>query len=102
MRGDRLRSLLHTVFWVLGAVLVGGALHRSVVTGEVALTTPVVLVQLVVGLGLVVAGYALRPEPGWGTAGAAGGRGDEGEEGYDPELSPLGAAEAPRRDEDAE
>lgn len=86
----RLRSLLNTVLWVLGAVMIGGALNTSVVSGEAPLTAPGVLVQLAVGVGLVVVGYALRPSPE-----GLPGRSESGDtvakesEAYDPELSPI-------------
>lgn len=90
MTRSRWRSLLHSVLWVLGAVLIGGGLHRSIVTGETAVTTPVILAQLVVGLVFVVAGYALRTAPR-DRFGETEGEGEDrtGEE-YDPELSPTG------------
>lgn len=94
----RLRSLLNSVLWVLGAVMIGGALNTSVVAGEAPLTAPGILLQLGVGAALVVVGYAIRPRAE-GLPGRAGEEEPEEEQGaaYDPDLSPVGA-----RDDEAE
>lgn len=86
----RLRSLLNSVLWVLGAVMIGGALNTSVVTGSAPLTAPGVLLQIGIGTALVVLGYSLRPSPA-GLPGRT--ESDEPEEdgpAFDPELSPVG------------
>lgn len=84
----RARSLLHTVLVVLGALLVGQALHVSVVTGQASPAAPAVLGQFVVGLALIVGGYALGGRSPGADAAADG----DDEEAFDPDLSPLGDA----------
>jgi len=91
MISPRLRSLVNSVLWVLGAVMIGGALNTSVVAGEAPLTAPGVLTQLTVGVVLVVVGYALRPTPeGLPGRSVAEDPEPEGDDAFDPELSPLG------------
>lgn len=87
----RLKSLVNSVLWVLGAIMIGGALNTAVVAGEAPLTAPGVLLQLGVGAGLVVVGYALRPTPeGLPGRTEPDESSDEADAEFDPELSPLG------------
>lgn len=93
MNQSRLRSLVNSVLWVLGAVMIGGALNTSVVSGEAPLTAPGILVQLVVGVGLVIVGYALKPSPDGLPGRSESGETPEEDEAFDPDLSPVGAAD---------
>lgn len=85
---SRLKSLLNSVLWVLGAVMIGGALNTAVVSGEAPLTAPGILVQLGIGIGLVVVGYALRPRPD-GLPGRSDSDEADSEEIFEPSMSPL-------------
>lgn len=84
----RLRSLLNSILWVLGAVLIGGALNSSVVSGEASITAPGIVLQFVVGAGLLLVGYLIRP-----TSDTLPGRSEDADEerngSFDPALSPL-------------
>lgn len=95
----RLRSLVNSVLWVLGAVMMGGALNTSVVAGEAPLTAPGILLQLAVGAALVAVGYALRPRPDGlpGRSEPDEPAGDE-EAAFDPELSPVGSGRDDERE----
>lgn len=101
MTRGRLRSLLHSVLWVLGAVLIGGGLHRSIVTGEAAVTTPFILAQLGMGVAFVIVGHALRSSPRDRFREPEVARDDRAGETYDPDLSPTGTA-APGEDDASE
>jgi hypothetical protein len=85
-----------TFFLVIGALLVGDALHGSIVTSQYPVTSPASVVRWVVGLACIAVGARLRtpPEeyasmPSEESEGA--GAGETGAEtgDYDPELSPL-------------
>ncbi len=94
MTSPRFRSLVNTVLWVLGAVMIGGALNTSVVSGEAPVTAPDVLIQLAVGVGLVVVGYVLRPSPeGLPGRSESDDTAEADGEAFEPELSPAGATE---------
>lgn len=97
----KLRSLLNSFFWVLGAVLIGAALNVSVVTGQRDLFAPVVIAQFLVGIVMVVIAYALRSTPVVVQGGPRvnGDKSDEDE--FDPDLSPVGAT-YPSEDETSE
>ncbi|UPV99637.1 hypothetical protein M0R88_14075 [Halorussus gelatinilyticus] len=101
MTSVRLLAMLSTVLLVVGALLVGEALHGGVVTGEFAVTSPYVVLRIILGGIFIALGYRLRSpveeyvdmpsgEPN------RSGRDDEqspdpdqsGE--FDPEMSPLG------------
>ncbi|WP_435128471.1 hypothetical protein [Halobaculum sp. D14] len=121
MVSTRLLSLLSTVCLVVGALLVGEALHISLVTGEVAVTSAPAVIQFVGGAALVLVGYRARrpvaerrgllsdqadddaqsgqaaasstPEPSaTDAAGASGSAAAADESSFDPQLSPLGDA----------
>lgn len=101
MVSTRLLGMVSTVLLVVGALAVGEALHRTVVTGQAPITSPAVVVYVVVGLAAIFLGYrARRPvSERYALAGddeserdhsAPGDRAD-GEE-FDPAMSPLGDA----------
>jgi hypothetical protein len=113
MLSTRLLGLLSTVLLVVGALLVGQALHVSLVEGSVPVTSTRVLILVVLGSVLVALGYAARgpvaesygltsdaddradpdrpgaPSDGDGRR-SADGTPSEGEASFDPDLSPLG------------
>ena len=114
----RLLRLVSTVLLVVGALAFGEALHRTVVSGEVPVTSPLMLAYFVLGAALIVLGYRLRrpvgrqyalgsdeerepdptPQPERERA-ERGGADPSAEressrdgEGFDPAMSPLGDA----------
>lgn len=105
----RLLRLASTVLLVVGALAFGEALHRTVVSGEMPVTSPLMLAYFVLGTVFIVLGYrARRPvgrryalgsdetrEPERNGGGERTERGsDRGGEGagFDPAMSPLGDA----------
>ena len=99
--------MVSTILLVVGALLVGEALHGGVVTREFAVTSPYVVLRILLGGVFIALGYRLRSpveeyvempsgEPSRsGDATAESPDADEspsadrsGE--FDPELSPLG------------
>lgn len=58
-----LRRLANTVLVVVGAFLVGGALHRSLVTGETQLLAAEPIARIVLGAAILAVAYAVW-EPG--------------------------------------
>lgn len=102
MLSKRFSAVLATGFWVAGALLIGQAIHRSVVTGELAVTAPGTVIPAVFGALLLLIGRRLDVHPSEyleyvgdesegraaGEADAGDGRSDAAE--FDPELSPLG------------
>lgn len=118
MVSTRLLGLLSTVLLVVGALAFGEALHRTLVTGEASVTSPLMLVYFVVGLGAILLGYRVRqpvgqqyalgsdeeraPAAGEGSAAdpgsdpdpdpTPGGTGEGDDDGFDPAMSPLGDA----------
>lgn len=123
MLSTRLLGLISTVLLVVGALLVGQALHVSLVEGSVPVTSTRVLILVALGSVLVVLGYAARrpvaesygltsdaedqpdPDPDRpSVASEKDGRPTaESEASFDPELSPLGdAAPGDARGDDAD
>lgn len=98
MRTRRLRATFSTTALVVGALLVGDALHGAVVTGQYGLASPAAVQRLVGGSVAIAVGSRLRTPVGDRTT-AAGERGadardadgDPGGE-FDPDLSPAGDA----------
>lgn len=92
----RTRSIVNQLLVVAATLLLGSAIHISVVTGEVAVTSPAVVLRVLVGGVCGAAGYAFRVKPdreapveartGTESADAEG-------EGFDPEASPLDPAD---------
>lgn len=60
MSSARLSALLSTVLLVVGALLVGEALHGGVVTGARPLGSPWVVLRAAVGVVFVALGYRFR------------------------------------------
>ncbi|PSP75704.1 hypothetical protein BRC81_15075 [Halobacteriales archaeon QS_1_68_20] len=94
----RVKAHLNTFFVVLATLVLGNALHMSVVTGEHALTAFPVVAQLVGGLVFGAVGVWSREaprehQPGTGTDE------EEAEEGFDEDLSPLDAESMDRLEE---
>lgn len=52
--------MLSTFFLVTGALLVGDALHGSVVTAQYSVTSPAAIVRAVVGVVAIALGYRLQ------------------------------------------
>lgn len=59
----RLASTIATGLWVAGALLVGNALHVSVVTGEVPITHPAPVFYAVGGIALILVAQNLDVHP---------------------------------------
>lgn len=108
MNSARLLALLSTVLLVVGALLVGEAIHGGVVTGTHPVTSPWVVLRLVVGAVFIALGYRFQTpadactvtpsaEPtrsdqqraDAGTGDASTGDAGEASE-FDSDLSPLG------------
>lgn len=105
----RLLGMLSTVLLLVGALLVGEALHVTFVTGAVSVTSTAFLGPLVLGSVLLLLGYRARApvaaaydltsdseETRQPKTDAT--RADDAEGDYDPELSPLGDAEPGEED----
>ncbi|ESP89406.1 hypothetical protein [Candidatus Halobonum tyrrellensis] len=116
----RFLRLVSTVLLVVGALAFGDALHRTVVTGELPITSPLMVFYYVFGAASILLGYrtrqpvgrayalgsdeeresAGRDDPSAADRGAGAGvdgetrredeRGDDGE--FDPAMSPLGGS----------
>jgi len=84
----RLRSLLNSILWVLGAVLIGGALNSSVVSGQASITATGIVFQFLIGAVMLIGGYLIRPTPE-SLPGRSEPPEEESDDGFDPALSPL-------------
>lgn len=93
----RVKAHLNTFFVVLATLVLGNAIHTSVVTGEHALTALPVVAQLVAGLVFGAVGVWFREAPREHQLGGA--TEDEEEEEFDEELSPLDADSVDRLEE---
>jgi hypothetical protein len=105
--------MLSTLLLVVGALLVGEALHGGVVTGEFAVTSPYVVLRVLLGGVFIALGYRLRSpieeyvEMPSGEPDRSGGASDDPSDAdrspdtdrspnadqsgeFDPEMSPLG------------
>lgn len=86
----RTRSILNQLFVVGATLLLGSAVHISVVTGQVAVTSPAVVLRVVVGAACGVAGYLLAVRPDReAPVEAQTTTADADDEEFDPEASPL-------------
>jgi hypothetical protein len=108
----RFLGLISTVLLLVGALLVGEAIHVTFVTGQVAVTSPSFFAPLVIGSVLLLLGYRARApvaeaydltsdgdeEPSKPRPDAP--RADEAEDEFDPGMSPLGDAEPRTTDRD--
>ncbi|ACV12011.1 hypothetical protein Huta_1841 [Halorhabdus utahensis DSM 12940] len=102
------RRLVHTVFVVVGALVIGQAIHLSVVTGEQALLAVETLLMVGGGTAAVGIGYAVRPSPRSIATGDRGSEpsGEADDNTFDSDLSPVGdeleaVEEADRSDRNA-
>lgn len=59
----RLASTIATGLWVAGALLIGNALHISVVTGEVPMTAPAPVFYTIGGIALILISQNLDVHP---------------------------------------
>lgn len=91
--GLRVRYILNSLFVVLGALLIGDALHRGVVTGELPATSTAVLAEAGAGVVLALVGYRLRLDREEIPARPRVESREEDEEEWDEELSPLAGAD---------
>ncbi|WP_058367418.1 hypothetical protein [Haloparvum sedimenti] len=99
MLSKRLASTIATGLWVAGALLVGQALHVSVVAGEVPITAPAPVFYTVAGVALILVARNLDAHPseyldyvsGPDEDGAETGDAPDAEPdaGFDPAASPL-------------
>ncbi len=109
--------MLSTVLLVVGALLVGEAIHGGVVNGTYALTSPWVVLRVVVGGLFIALGYRFRTPTEEYVAMPSGeshrreGSGDESPDpdgtgdrtgDFDPEMSPLGGDGLEHVDADAD
>lgn len=60
MVSTRFLSMISSVLLLVGALLIGDALHASVVTGVVGLTAPITVIRVLTGAILIVFGYRAR------------------------------------------
>jgi xanthosine utilization system XapX-like protein len=104
----RYLALLSTFFLVTGALLVGDAIHGSVVTGQYPVTSPAAVVRAVVGLVCIAIGYRFQTPTSEYTSvpsessTRADERADTVEEDFDPEMSPLSDEQFENLDADEE
>ncbi|WP_115862324.1 hypothetical protein [Halorussus litoreus] len=108
----RLAAMASTLFLVTGALLVGDALHGSVVTAQYSVTSPAAVLRAVVGVVCIALGYRLKTPPSEYAAVPSAKSGsssseseDDGAPGpteFDPEMSPLSDEEFERLDADDE
>lgn len=101
----RFVALLSTFFLVTGALLVGDALHGSVVTNQYPVTSPAAVFRAAAGLVCIAVGSWLQTPaseytslPSEEAQGTEGGDAAEGE--FDPEMSPLSEEEFEDLDRD--
>lgn len=98
--------MLSTLFLVTGALLLGDALHGSVVTGQYPVTSPAAVVRAVAGLVSIAIGYHFQTpvdeyssvpstEPEETSSDGASGE-------FDSELSPLSDEQLENMDADEE
>lgn len=104
----RYLALLSTFFLVTGALLVGDALHGSVVTGQYPVTSPAAVVRMVVGLVCIAIGYRFQtpaseytPVPSEESPRTET-QDDAAEGDFDPEMSPLSDEQFEELDADEE
>lgn len=83
----RVKAHLNMFFVVMATLVLGNAIHESVVTGEHAVTAFPVVAQVVLGVAFGAIGLWFRAAPKERDLSVSGG-GDEEEE-FDEELSPL-------------
>lgn len=99
MLSKRLSSTVATGLWVAGALLVGQALHVSVVSGQVPITAPAPVFYTVAGVALILVAQNLDVHPSEYLDYVSGPDEDDAEaggaadadtgDGFDTEASPL-------------
>ncbi|MFB6221637.1 MAG: hypothetical protein ABEH90_09375 [Halolamina sp.] len=88
----RTRAWLSTVTLVVGALLIGDAIHGVVTVGAYGFTSPAAVVRVVAGIALVAVGARLRTPADQYVSSVS----EEPEEGgppeseFEPSLSPVG------------
>jgi hypothetical protein len=84
--------MVSTFFLVTGALLLGDALHGSVVTGQYPVTSPAAVVRGVGGIIAIALGYRLKTPASEYAAMPSDEpvqQPNEGDEEFDAEMSPL-------------
>ncbi|WP_458185388.1 hypothetical protein [Haladaptatus sp. NG-WS-4] len=92
MASRQLLAMLSTFTLVSGALLVGDALHGSVVTGTYGVTSPAFVIRLLPGVVLIWIGYTLRENHERFVSAYFAGRDaarQPSEEEFDERMSPL-------------
>jgi uncharacterized membrane protein len=96
----RTLAFVSTLCLLLGALLVGDALHGGVVTNQYAITSPAAVFRLGFGIVLISIGYRFRVPPDDRATVSQGeeqsGAETKGDEAFDPEDSPLDEASMER------
>ncbi|MCO8246989.1 MULTISPECIES: hypothetical protein [unclassified Haladaptatus] len=86
-------SMLSTTTLVTGALLVGDAIHGSIVVGSYGITSPAAVLRVLPGIILVYVGYSLRENHELFISSYFSGREaaakPEGSEEFDERMSPL-------------
>jgi hypothetical protein len=59
----RLKLLLNTTFVVLATLLIGDAIHKSVVTGTLPITAPQVVLEFLLGATFGAVSYRFKVDP---------------------------------------
>jgi hypothetical protein len=87
-------SMVSTTTLVMGALLVGDAIHGSVVVGTYGVTSPAFVLRLLPGLAFIWVGYTLRENHemflnSYFAGREAAARPDDSGEEFDQRMSPL-------------
>jgi len=100
----RLRATASSVLLVVGALLIGDAVHGVVVLGAYGPASPAAVLRAGGGIAAVLAGHRLRtPVEEYVAMPSESGRGEaDADAEFDPELSPLGGEDADRDGGDGE
>jgi hypothetical protein len=92
----RAKAFIGTMMVIVGAFVVGNAIHQTVVEGAYGVTSPPAVIGGLVGLVLIVVGQRLhRPPTAYidvqpeGSDGGEDGEPSEAKKGNAPEMSPL-------------
>lgn len=90
----RTRAWLSTVTLVIGALLIGDAIHGAVTVGEFGITSPAAVIRVAAGIALVAVGARLRT-PAEEYISSVSADPEESEEPepdseFDPSVSPVG------------
>lgn len=93
----RAKSHLNMFFVVMATLVLGNAIHESVVTGERAVTSMPVVIQVVLGVAFGAVGLWFRAAPKERDLSVSG-KADDDEE-FDEEVSPLDEEDLERLEE---